>query len=136
MIKIIKERTPEEITERYINFIYKDDPCCGFCFPALPNGEPDIEAMSPEMKANYDRCLTDERLEEPEFTVEKRTFMNPAVGLCSCGAEVVLDADYGGAVRCECGRWYNLFGQSLIDPKYWYRDDDDYDSDLPEEVYE
>lgn len=136
MLKIIKERTPEEITERYINFIYKDDPCCGFCFPALPNGEPDIEAMSPEMKANYDRCLTDERLEGPEFTVEKRTFMNPAVGLCSCGAEVVLDANYGGAVRCECGRWYNLFGQSLIDPKYWYHDDDDYYSDLPEEVYE
>lgn len=134
MLKIIKERTPEEIVERYINFFYKEDPCCGFCFPALSNGEPDFEAMCPEMRANYESCLSDDRLEEPEFTVEKRTYMNPAVGKCSCGREVVLDCGHGDVVQCKCGRWYNLFGQSLIDPKYWYEDEDDYESDLPEDL--
>lgn len=48
--------------------------------------------------------------------------MNPAVGKCSCGREVILDADYSGAVQCGCGRWYNLFGQELRDPRYWEED--------------
>ena len=122
MLKIIKERTPEIIIDRYIEFNYKDDPDAGFMFPARENGEPDFEHMPPEAKANYEKCLTDNRLTEPEFIVDKRTYMNYAVGRCSCGAKVVLDCDYIGAVRCECGKWYNLFGQELIDPKYWEED--------------
>ena len=125
MLKIIKERTPETIKEYYINFWYKDDPNAGFCFPATSHGEPEFSSMSPEAIANYKACLTDERLTEAEFEPREYTFINPAVGLCSCSQEVVLDADYMGAVRCECGRWYNLFGQELRDPKYWERDEDD-----------
>ena len=130
MLKIIKERTPETIIDRYIEFLYKDDKNAGFMFPALPNGEPDFEHMPPEAKANYEKCLTDDRLEAPEFIENKDTYMSPAIGECSCGRDVILDSDYQGAVRCECGRWYNLFGQSLIDPKYWYTDEDDYYSDM------
>ena len=122
MLKIVRERAPEEIVDRYIEFDYKDDPDAGFRFPALANGEPDFKHMMPEAKANYERCLTDDRLTAPEFIVDKRTYMNPAVGKCSCGKEVVLDCDYIGAVRCECGRWYNLFGQELRDPEYWEDD--------------
>ena len=126
MLKIIKERTPEVIKDYYIEFLYKDDPNAGFMFPALPTGEPDFEHMPPEAKANYEKCLTDDRLTEAEFIKDEHTYMNPAVGLCSCGKEVILDGGYQGAVQCDCGKWYNLFGQSLIDPKYWYRDEDDY----------
>lgn len=125
MLKIIKERTPEVIKDRYIEFIYKDDPNAGFMFPATSTGEPDFDSMPPEAKANYERCLGElaPQFEEPEFVKDERTYMHPAVGLCSCGAEVILDAD---AVRCDCGKWYNIFGQELKDPKYWERDDDDY----------
>ena len=130
MLKIIKERTPEVMKEYYISFWYKDDPEAGFCFPATPSGEPDFSSMSTEAKANYEACLTDDRLTESEFDVREWTYVNPAVGLCSCGKEVILECDHSGAVQCECGRWYNLFGQSLIDPKYWYRDGDDYYSDM------
>lgn len=126
MLKIIRERTPETIKEYYINFWYKDDPEAGFCFPATRSGEPDFSCMSPEAKANYEACLADERLTEAEFEPREYTYINPAVGLCTCGKEVVLEGGYEGATQCECGRWYNLFGQSLIDPKYWERDDDDY----------
>ena len=122
MLKIIKERTPEVIIDRYIEFLYKDDPNAGFMFPALENGEPDLKHMSPEAVENYRSCLTDERLTEPEFIVDKRTYMNPAVGRCICGREVILDCGHEGAVQCDCGRWYNLFGQSLRDPKYWEED--------------
>lgn len=124
MLKIIKERTPETIKEYYINFWYKDDPEAGFCFPATKQGDPDFASMSPEAIANYKACLTDNRLTEAEFEVREWTYVNPAVGKCSCGREVILDADYMGAVQCECGQWYNLFGQSLKDPKYWEEDEE------------
>ena len=30
---------------------------------------------------------------------------------------------YYGACRCpKCGKWYNLFGQSLLSPDYWEMD--------------
>lgn len=122
MLKIIKERQPVTIKEYYIEFHYKDDPNAGFCFPAYPNGDPDFSSMTSEAQANYEACLKDERLTEAEFTKTEHTYMEPAEGRCICGNRVTLDADYMGAVRCECGRWYNLFGQSLRDPKYWEED--------------
>ena len=124
MLKIIKERTPEVIKEYYIEFKYKDDPEAGFCFPATVHGDPDFSHMTPEALTNYEACLTDKRLTEGEFTKHEWTYMNPAIGICSCGKDVVLECDHMGAVRCECGRWYNLFGQELRDPKYW--EDDEY----------
>ena len=119
MLNMIKERTPVTIAEYYIDFCYKDDPDAGYCFPANNDGTPALDQMCPEAIANYKSCLTDNRLTEAEFRKEVRTYTDPAVGKCSCGCEVVLDSDYYGAVQCECGRWYNLFGQSLKDPKYW-----------------
>jgi hypothetical protein len=119
MIKIIKERTPVTITEYYIEYSYKDDPDSGFRFPATKSGAPDFDRMPPEARANYEACLTDERLLEPEFTIDKHTYTEPAVGLCTCGREVELVSDYMGATSCDCGRWYNVFGQELRDPKYW-----------------
>ena len=119
MIKIIKERTPVTITEHHIEFFYKDDPNAGFCFPANKDGSPAFDKMYPEAIANYESCLIDDRLTEAEFTTSTHTYVEPAVGQCVCGSEVVLESGYDGAVQCECGRWYNIFGQSLRDPKYW-----------------
>ena len=124
MLKIIKERTPEVIKEYYIEFRYKDDPEAGFCFPATSTGAPDFSRMTPEAKANYEACLTDKRLTEGEFTKREWTYVHPALGVCSCGKEVVLDGGYQGATQCECGRWYNLFGQELRDPRYWEEDEE------------
>ena len=123
-MKIIKEREPELIREYTIEFRYLDDPDAGFSFPATPSGEPDFKKMTPEAKANYERCLTDTRLENRGFEVREWTYVNPAVGLCSCGREVILDSDFAGAVRCECGRWYNVYGQRLKDPEYWEPDEE------------
>ena len=121
-MKIIKERTPITITEYHIEFFYKDDPDAGFCFPANKDGTPAFDKMCSDAVANYNNCFTDDRLIGPEFTTNTYTYTEPAIGECACGAEVILDSDYAGAVRCECGRWYNLFGQELRDPKYWEED--------------
>jgi hypothetical protein len=123
MLKIIKERTPEVIIDRYIEFTYKDDPDAGFVFPATVHGDPDFDSMCSEALANYDKCLTNkDRFTEPEFKVEKYTYTHPAIGQCSCSRYLTLECDYEGAVMCECGKWYNLFGQELRDPKYWEED--------------
>lgn len=122
MIKIIKERTPVKFRDHRIEFRYKDDPEAGFSFPATVYGDPDFSQMGQEMLANYEACLTDKRLTEGEFETHEWTYMEPALGLCKCGQEVVLDGDYQGAVSCECGRWYNLFGQELRDPAHWEED--------------
>ena len=122
MLKILKERTPVTSTEYYIEFFYKDDPDAGFCFPANRDRTPAFDKMCTEAIVNYESCLTDARLTSPEFTVNTYTYTEPAVGKCICGVEVVLDCDYYGAVRCDCGRWYNLFGQSLRNPEYWEED--------------
>lgn len=94
MLKIIKERAPEIICDRYIEFLYKDDHDAGFMFPALPSGEPDLESMPLVAKENYYKCLTDDRLEAPKLIQDERAYMSPALGKCSCGSEVVLDSGY------------------------------------------
>ena len=126
MLTIIKERTRETVTEYSIEFRYKDDPNVGFGFPATSDGTIDLDVMSEAAEPNYEKCLTDVRLSGPNFTTRTYSYVDPAVGKCTCEREVVLDEqhNYLGAVKCDCGRWYNLFGQELVDPKYW---EEDYD---------
>ena len=119
MLEIIKERSRETVTEHYIEFYYKNDPEAGYCFPANKDRTLARDKLTPVAIANYENCLVDNRLTKAEFTTYTRTYAEPAIGKCSCGAEVVLDSGYLGAVRCSCGRWYNVFGQELRDPKYW-----------------
>ena len=129
MIKIIKNREPEQIVEYYVEYYYDETRDAGFSFPANSKYEVDTETMTPEGKVNYERCLNDKSLIGPVHQKYEHTYINPAVGKCSCGAEVILDSDYAGAVRCECGKWYNIYGQELRDPKYWEEDDSDYYDD-------
>lgn len=124
MIKLIRKRYPVTVREYYIEFKYKDDPDAGFCFPATVHGDPDFSQMCEEMLANYEACLTDKRLTEGEFVARGWTYMEPALGICRCGREVVLESDYQGAVRCECGQWYNLYGQELLPPEMWEEDEE------------
>lgn len=122
MLKLIKERTPTKIRDYTIEFRYKNDPNAGFSFPATRHGDPDFPAMGSEMRANYEACLSNKSLTEGEFIKHEWTYVEPAFGICSCGKEVVLDCGHDGAVQCECGKWYNLFGQELLDPEYWEED--------------
>lgn len=59
---------------------------------------------------------------------EVRKYTEPAHGTCFCGREVYLWDQYYGACECECGKWYNLFGQELLPPEQW-------ESDPAEEEY-
>lgn len=52
-------------------------------------------------------------------------YTEPAHGRCKCGREVYLVDEYYGACGCECGRWYNLFGQEILPPDQWEEDPSD-----------
>ena len=125
MLQNIVPRTPEEITEYRIEFMAEKN--CGLSFECDENGN--IDFKCPEAKENYEYAMS--HPEEYPYCFNKlikstRTYMNPAHGKCSCGTEVYLENQYRGACECPtCGRWYNLFGQQLIDPEGW--EDDEYD---------
>lgn len=121
-MKIIKERTPEVITWYTYDFDrIKENGGCSFTFPCDQHGN--IEKLSLAAQKNYNYCLS--HINEFHHGINKiqTTYVHPAIGLCSCGEEVVLEDQYLGACQCpKCGSWYNLFGQKLIDPKYWEED--------------
>ena len=57
-------------------------------------------------------------------------------GICpQCGRKVYLNGEgYFGAFECDCGKWYNRFGQELKNPKSWDWDDDR-DENLYDDLY-
>lgn len=119
MLNNMIPRTPVEIVERTIEFTSSEG--WGYSFAANENGEVILE--NDAQRQNYEHAMAhpeDFDEEFNQFTVRRRTYMEPARGTCICGAEVVLENQYQGACQCPgCGAWYNLFGQSLIDPKFW-----------------
>ena len=124
-LKIIKEREPKEIISYSLDFDYRDNSGGGFTFPCNQHGEILEDKMSQTAIDNYHRCLRDNRLTLPYVHTHKDYWVEPAVGECVCGEEVVLENQYMGACQCpKCGQWYNIYGQSLIPPEYW--EDDEY----------
>jgi hypothetical protein len=87
--------------------------------------------MCEEAQTNYFACLADKATYDRWFEEREVRVVDYAVGRCRCGAEVELvDGAWMGAVQCEkCGKWYNIYGQELVDPKYWEDDDDNYYDD-------
>lgn len=127
MLENFVPRTPKEITEYHIEFMYERN--CGLSFECDENGNIDF-GNNEAARKNYEYAMA--HSEEYPYCFNKlvkstRRYMNPAHGTCNCcGTEVYLENQYCGACECPtCGRWYNLFGQQLIDPEGW--EDDEYD---------
>ena len=124
MLEIIKERQVRYEKEYYINFDCKDDHSCGFIFPANSDETPALDKMTEEAKMNYYACEASTNKFDRWFEEREIRVVDYAVGKCKCGHEVELvDEAWMGAVQCEkCGKWYNIYGQELVDPKYWEED--------------
>ena len=124
MLKIIKPRTTHTEVEYRTEFT--DDDGCGYSFPTDLSGEiiydEDPEIAKAQLD-NYNYAMSHkERFTKhyAEFVTRKHTVTDNAMGKCVCGETVELYNQYQGACSCpKCGQWYNLFGQSLIDPEYW-----------------
>ena len=102
-----------------------DDGCGnGYGFPCDGLGRL-LSGLTEEAMANYEWCMKHPEKFERFDEVFKMSWpvTEPGHGTCTCGTEVELWDQYMGACQCpKCGRWYNLFGQSLVDPKYWEED--------------
>ena len=131
MLKIIRERSSHTEVEHYIEFT--DEEGAGFSFPCDSNGNiqfnDDIPELGRAQRDNYDYAMAHkERFtrQYAQLVPRKYTVTDNAVGKCVCGEEVELYDQYQGACQCpKCGQWYNMFGQSLVDPQYW----EDYDGE-------
>lgn len=102
---------------------YDDGAGNGFGFPCDKDGNaaPDMHECA---VANLEWCRQhpEKFVRAGEIVTMKRWHTEPAHGRCICGREVSLWDQYYGACECECGRWYNLFGQELVPPEHWETD--------------
>lgn len=143
MLKIISERHRETHTEYRLNFDLINEPHGnGYSFPLLSKDAAIIPLKESETEVNkYVSCSEEEctwwecylkvkddreRYEEPYVSKHSWSWMEPAHALCKCGQEILLQDDYLGCCQCpNCGQWYNMFGQEVLDPSKWEEDLDD-----------
>ena len=122
MLKNIIPRETVEVKEYHIEFT--DSEGGGYCFNATADGQIIIDNEA--QRVNYEYALNHSEkfdVQFNEFTVRKYYYTENASGTCSCGNKVELYNQYLGACQCDnCGRWYNLFGQELLDPEFWEED--------------
>jgi hypothetical protein len=105
------------------SFDYADEPGSGFSFPCDANGRIGEKGkpLNAGAKANYQACLAGvvdgRKVVDRGLMRREHSYLEPAIIACvDCGKAVTLDHD---AARCKCGRYYNLSGQALSDPKNW-----------------
>lgn len=119
MLKNYHRRERHTIVGYSLNFMYDSNSGCSF--PCDPAGNVTISELSECAVQNLLDCTAHpERFTEYAVVErEERKVTDPAHGTCECGREVYLYNQFCGACECECGRWYNLFGQEVASPEQW-----------------
>lgn len=115
-MEIIKQRERKE--EIYYTYDFERGDGSGFTFPCNSIGEVQLNEYN---KESYDYCIQHkDEFEWEGILKHKNHYIEPAIGRCVCGEEFELIDQYMGACECPgCGQWYNIYGQSLINPEYW-----------------
>ncbi len=117
MIPIIQERE-NGISVTYARcFEWRNDPGAGFSFECDEHGTI-VPSKHESGRENLRKCLTGEYdvIDKGIVTYRSR-YSCPAIGRCTCGAEVVLSQSDND---CEkCGAIYNSFGQRLAPREHW-----------------
>ena len=123
MIKIIKERRP--VREDWYEMEFGDlnnseRECCAFRCDA--DGKLKPFDNSDAMK-NYHRLMELSKTDpyyEPHIVHFTNEYFEDAKAVCECGFVIDLWDQYMGASECpHCGRWHNMFGQTLKRPEEW-----------------
>lgn len=121
---MLKNLVPSEY-KTYVEYelCFDDGENNGFGFPCDAQGNVDPNLMD-AAKQNLAYCMANpEKFERWNKVVKyTRRVREPGHGTCSCGREVYLYDEYYGSCQCECGKWYNLFGQELLPPEQWEDD--------------
>lgn len=107
---------------------------CGWSFECDDQGNVDVESLNSAARRNYDICVTGRDEDRDEdircIGVERNvhSWVEPAIGQCDCGDEVVLD---GFTCTCErCGADYNSSGQRLAPREQWGKETGEHLADI------
>ena len=123
---MLNNYTPREWKESIsYELTFDDGHNNGFGFPC--DGQGNIpDDLNPAAVENYHYCMAhpDKFVRYNKVLPRISRYVEPAHGTCSCGREVYLWDEYLGGCSCECGRWYNPFGQELNPPETWPDGDD------------
>jgi len=105
----ILDRSDYTYTIFYELVEYPDD---GYHFICNMQGEINFNDLTPQAEQDYEKCMNDEYevIYRGLVRHEKRIY-EPAIGICSCGREVVLKST---ANECSCGLKYNQCGQAIM----------------------
>lgn len=121
MLTNIKER--ERKTDTWYELVFDDGRNNGFSFPCDEAGTPAKGLMQAAIdNLEYAKAHPEKFVRYNKVVKCKNTYIEPAHGTCSCGREVYLIDEYYGACSCDCGKWYNLYGQELTPPEFWEND--------------
>ena len=129
----------EEEVKTYA-LVYEDVHSCGYAFPCDKHGAIIWEKVSSPtaVKKNLAYCK-----EHPEEWNGKNGEVVTLIsrshyGICPCcGRKVYFNGSgYFGAFKCDCGKWYNRFGQELKSPEDVKEDYDPFEDIEPYDEYE
>ena len=118
-------RIIEEETRSY-TLVYEDDQGEGYAFPCDEDGhilwgecyDPDVTKKSiAKCKASPDRWTG--KAGEVVTLAYREIY-----GICPCCGRRVYFGGSGwaasaGVAECDCGKWYNIFGEEILPPKPW-----------------
>lgn len=117
MVEIIRDAYTDHITEKNLEYRYRDDHESGFAFP-WKDGKVQLNSLS---EKNYKWCQ--EHPEEVEclgIIEQESSYRVPALARCECGNEFHLSGNYYGCTPCsKCGRWYAMGGYEVNPPDQW-----------------
>lgn len=115
-MRILQHRERKTTTEYQRVFDYLERPGAGFAFCCDESGVP--LPGNPDSLRNFRDCLLGVLpVRDLGVRVYTHSWVEPAVGLCSCGERVVLDHFTCACLRC--GRDYNSAGQELAGREDW-----------------
>ena len=114
-----------------LSFEDEETPGSGFSFPCSKEGNVLWEKVStPEVarkslaycKAHPERWTAESRDGRVVLIISRVRY-----GVCPCcGRRVYFGgsgwSSYMGVSECECGQWYNAFGQTIKSPEEWEED--------------
>ena len=122
-MKIIRKRERISQVTYSHNFYWKDTPSAGFSFDCNENGI--ILNLNECAQENYEKCINGEYDVINEGIVKyKSSYISPAIGLCSCGCEVILSNFTNTCDNCDSD--YNMTGDLLAPRNQWGEETGEY----------
>lgn len=128
MIEIIRERDIV-IDEKY-GLLFSHMNRGEYLFPCDKDGRVIESGLGDEARKNLQDCLAGQKTGEvqpPEVLDLRTSYVEPAVGRCSCGRKVELS---GFTNSCDCGMEYASSGQALAPRCQWGEETGEHPADI------